>query len=179
MTGTVWSIFLILSLCEICILFFCFLACCKQFFRELRSVLSVVDYAIEFSGPDIYCRVSYSCGTIDETKVSPFSPVLLFILSAVECRVFYFCPFFLYFFKPVFKHSGVSFKHKEHSQTQPLKRSLDKRVGGILMPGEARAFLYLTYYSSTSNVTVISITQNRSWNTGRGASVSAQKQLFE
>lgn len=67
------------------------------------------------------------------------------MLSTVERRVFYFCSLFLYFFKLVFKHSGISIKQEEHSQTQPLKRSLDKRVGGILMPDKARAFLYLTY----------------------------------
>lgn len=57
----------------------------------------MVDYAIDFSEPDIYCRVSSSCGTIDEIKVSPFSPVFLFMLSTVEHREFYFCLLFLSF----------------------------------------------------------------------------------
>lgn len=154
MTGAVWSIFLILSLCKICILVFVFqhvvsnFLCSQKVFCKwwimLQSFLNEIS-TVQFPETDIYCRVSYSCGTIDEIKRSPFSPVFLFMLSTVERRVFYFCSLFLYFFKLVFKHSGISFKQEEHSQTQPLKRSLDKRVGGILMPGKARAFLYLTY----------------------------------
>lgn len=111
----------------------CFLACCKQFLGSWEVFCYVVDYAVDFSEPDIYCRVSSSCGTIDEIKVSPFSPVFLFMLSTVEHRVFYFCllflSFFFFFFTPVFKHFGVSLKQEEHSQIQPLQKEPRQKSG--------------------------------------------------
>lgn len=124
LTGTVWVFFLFLSLCQICIfvnklpcrlrfwwdawsclflwhilvMIFCFLAHCKQFLGSWEVFCYMVDYAILFSEPETYCRVSSSCGTTDEIKVSPLSPVFLFMLSTVEQRVFYFCFYSCLFF---------------------------------------------------------------------------------
>lgn len=163
----------------------CFLACCKQFLGSREVFCYVVDYAVDFSEPDIYCRVSSSCGTIDEIKVSPFSPVFLFMLSTVEHRVFYFCLLFLsffFFFSPLSLSILVYLWNKKSTVRYSLcKRSPDKRAGGILIPGKARAFLYLTdllIILPPQMLLLFLSHKNRSWNAARAASVPAQRQLF-
>lgn len=154
-----WNAWSCLFLWHILVMIVCFLAHCKQFLGSWKVFCYMVDYAILFSEPDTYCRVSSSCGTTDEIKVSPFSPVFLFMLSTVEQRVFYFCFYScLIFFIPVFKHSGISLKQDEHSQIQPLRKEREVSWSQV----RPRLFyIWLAYYSTTSNITVISVTQKQ------------------
>jgi len=54
----------------------------------------ILNYTIDFSEPDTHYGVASTYGKTDKMKVRPLHLVLLFILSATENRVFYFCLLF-------------------------------------------------------------------------------------
>lgn len=119
--------------------FLFFIRCYKQLLGSQKMFCCVLNYAVDFFEPDTHCRVSSSCGTIDKIKVSPFSPVSLFMLSAVENRVFYFCLLFL-----SLSIQAYLWNKKSTVRYSLCKRSADKRTGGILIPGKVRDLLYMT-----------------------------------
>lgn len=162
--------------------FFLHLTCCKQFLGNQGVFCYVVDYTIDFSEPNIYCRVSSSCDTIAEMKKWKWAHLVLF--SCVCClllyteyfiSVFYSCLFC--FFIPVFKHSGLSLKEEDMASVKGAQINKQEAFWSQVSPG--LFFIWVAYYSTTSNITVISATWNRSWNTVRAASVLAQWQLLQ